>query len=345
MNQSETNSNILIVGAGAVGITLGYHLKLAKANITFLVRPGKKANFPSTLKLYSYDDKTLNEFQGFDVSDDINELIGKKYSYIITTLDGKSSRTEEGIILLGKIGDLARNSNSPVIMCGVGHGLREHYLQIMKMSDSMLHRGVSGWTTHQARAEMPIHSSTDLNTIKNADICFKKYKENSDKGFQIEANNVASIKPFVELYNRCKISRCILVKPQMMNIFSTMVFPIYAAFDIMDWQKVSEVVANKELWKLAVRAQREVLSLPKNGFLGKAMAIIFGNLSTAYLHNSLEKNSQPINYQEFNRFHHGGKVRPQNIETLKLSVIEGEASGRKMKSLKKLLEKLEETSN
>ena len=38
---------VLVVGAGAVGLVMGYHLSLAGAQVTFLVRAGRKQAFQS----------------------------------------------------------------------------------------------------------------------------------------------------------------------------------------------------------------------------------------------------------------------------------------------------------
>ena len=48
--------SVLIVGAGATGLPIGYHLALAGADITYLVRPGRKAALDSRPPLYCYDD-------------------------------------------------------------------------------------------------------------------------------------------------------------------------------------------------------------------------------------------------------------------------------------------------
>ncbi|MNW66774.1 hypothetical protein D3C74_452760 [compost metagenome] len=44
----------------------------------------------------------------------------------------------------------------------------------------------------------------------------------------------------------------------------------------------------------------------------------------------------PLDYQAFNRFHHGGKVRTQNVKSLENSISEGELQGREMKALRAL---------
>ncbi|WP_035359836.1 2-dehydropantoate 2-reductase N-terminal domain-containing protein [Edaphobacter aggregans] len=47
---------ILIVGAGAMGLVVGYHLQLAGAAVDFLVRPARVPEMSRSQVFYSYDD-------------------------------------------------------------------------------------------------------------------------------------------------------------------------------------------------------------------------------------------------------------------------------------------------
>ena len=46
----------------------------------------------------------------------------------------------------------------------------------------------------------------------------------------------------------------------------------------------------------------------------------------------------PLDYQAFNKFHHGGKVREQDIESLKACLKAGIKVDRKMASLEQLIQ-------
>ena len=153
--------NILIVGAGAVGLAVGYHLSLSGTDITFLVREGRKATYNSPQQLYCYDDATLKNFTGFSVIEDVAELVDKQFQFIILTLDGNASRTTEGIAMLRKLGKVVRAAKATVIMCGFGIGLREHYLKVMQISEDRLLRGIHGMLSHQANADLPVLAPTD----------------------------------------------------------------------------------------------------------------------------------------------------------------------------------------
>ncbi|ALA42662.1 MULTISPECIES: ketopantoate reductase family protein [Paenibacillus] len=339
----KTNSNkpkILIVGAGAVGFSVGYHLHLSGTDITFLVRKGRKATFDSPQKLYCYDDATLKNFSDFNVIEDLEEIKPQQYQFIIITLDGNASRTSEGIDMLSQMGDIVRDSATTVIMCGFGSGIREHYLQVMRIPEDQLLRGILGTLSHQSNAILPVHKPTDPNQIAQAIVCYKH--PTNGVGFQVETNNKVVAKQFITLYNRSKVSRCGQVSPAMFNIFSSVGFPVYAACDILGWPNFSTVVANKELWQLACRAQGEIATLPKHGVVGKIMGLMMGSRMTAKIHLKMERDMLPLDYQAFNRFHHGGKVRTQDVESMRNSVVEGQRQGRQMKALKELLQRVAE---
>ncbi|CAN7361431.1 hypothetical protein LJR153_002170 [Paenibacillus sp. LjRoot153] len=108
---------ILIIGAGAVGYSVGYHLHLSNTEITFLVRKGRKSTFDSPQKLYCYDDATLKDFHGYNVIEDVEKVKPQIYQFIIITQDGSASRMPEGIDLLTKLGNIVRGSETIVIMC------------------------------------------------------------------------------------------------------------------------------------------------------------------------------------------------------------------------------------
>ncbi|MGM0881400.1 MAG: 2-dehydropantoate 2-reductase N-terminal domain-containing protein [Bacillota bacterium] len=338
MTTNMNKPNILIVGAGAVGLSVGYHLSLSGTDITFLVREGRKSTFHSPQQLYCYDDATLKNFTGFSVIENTAELADKQFQFIIISLDGNASRTTESTAMLRKLGDVVRASKATVIMCGFGIGLREYYLKVMQISEDRLLRGVLGMLSHQANADLPVHAPTDPAQVAMAIICYKHPANRV--GFQVETNNKAAAKKFTEIYNRCEVSRCGQISPAMFNIFSSIGFPVYAACEIAGWPDFSTVVANKELWRLACRAQGEIAALPQHGLLGKLIALFMGPRLTANIHLKMGRNMLPLDYQAFNRFHHGGKVRAQDVESMQNSLAEGQRHGHQMTALQELLKRL-----
>ena len=56
---------------------------------------------------------------------------------------------------------------------------------------------------------------------------------------------------------------------------------------------------------------------------------------------SLEQAALPLDFAAFNKFHHGGKVRAQDIELFKDCVKLGEQEGQPMSALKELLARVQ----
>jgi len=88
---------------------------------------------------------------------------------------------------------------------------------------------------------------------------------------------------------------------------------------------------------MACRAQGEILALPQHGWLGKLMALMMGPRVTANLLLRMERDMLPLDSQAFNRFHHGGKVRAQDVEALRDCLAEGQRHGQPMVALQALL--------
>lgn len=331
--------SVLIVGAGAVGLPVGYHLSLAGADITFLVRPGRAAAFAAPQQLYCYDDASLKTFAGYRVVEQVAELAEQRFQFVIVTLDGHTSRTADGTAMLRSLGDAIRMSDATVIMCGnFGLGLREHYLETMGIAEDRLLSGI-GMLSHQASANLPIHAPTDPALVAQASICYKH--PSSRVGFRLVTRNTTAARQFVALYNRCGVSRCGLMSPVLINTLGPAVFAVYAACDIAGWpDDFATVVANKELWRLACRAQAEVIALPRNGWLGKLMALLMGPRISATMHLKLEQDTLPLDSQAFNRFHHGDKVRAQDVAALRDCLAEGQRHGQPMAALSALLARL-----
>lgn len=330
--------SVLIVGAGAVGLALGYHLSLAAADITFLVRPGRKAVFAAPQQLYCYDDNALKTFAAYSVVEDVAELAEQQFQFVIVTLDGHASRSAEGTAVLRGLGDAIRDTDATMILCGVGSGLRDHYLETMRIADDRLLVGLLGMVSHQPSAALPVHAPTDPVQLAKASVC---YKHPANKiGFRIGTSNAAAARQFAELYNRSGVSRCSLVNPFLVNSASAFL-PVYMACEIAGWPKdFATVVADKELWRLACRAQGEIMALPQNGWLGRLMAMILGPRLTAYVHLSLQRELRPLDYQAFSRFQHGGKVRAQDVESLGIDLADGQRQGQPMAALQTLLARL-----
>ncbi len=92
MSNGPQTPQILIVGAGAMGLGTGYHLQLAGTAITFLVRPARMLEMSRRQVLYSYDDATLKTFADYRLISDAAEISRSSYDYVIVTLDSLTTR-------------------------------------------------------------------------------------------------------------------------------------------------------------------------------------------------------------------------------------------------------------
>ncbi|MBB2948775.1 hypothetical protein FB565_008561 [Actinoplanes lutulentus] len=329
------DTSVLVVGAGAVGMALGYHLRLAGAGVTFLVRPGRTAAFAAPRRLYDYNEATIKTFDGYGVIDDTADLVGRSFAFVLVTLDGHTSRTEQGAATLRAVGELIRDSDAVVLMDGIGVGLREFYLETMGISGDRLLLGFLGMLAHQGSAGLPVPQQADGAAIAAADVCFVHPPNRT--GFTIARGNPAAAKRFAALYDRSGVSRVGFLPAKVADVVGSAVFTIYAACDVAGWPPVADVVADRELWQLAVRAQREILRLPRNGWFGTVAAAVMGSRVTASIHVKQEKDMRPLDVAAFNRFHHGGKVRAQDMDVLRDFAAEGQRAGRPMTALRALL--------
>lgn len=338
MTQATTQPSILIVGAGAMGLVSGYHLSLGGAKITFMVRPGRRDAFLPPQTLYCYDDARLKLFDGYDVIERMSDAAGRNFDYVVVTLDGATARSNDGTQVLKDIGTFVRDSDTKVLMGGVGVGLRQHYLEATGLPEDRVFSAILGLLAHQVSANLPVNPPTDPALLAKAGVA---YRHSSNRiGLLIEKRNPAAARDFTQIYNRCGISRGAQMSSTLVDIVSNSVFPMFAASQIAGWPDIARLAANKSLWQLACRAQGEIMALPQHGWLGKLMRLVMTPGMTAKLHLKLEREMWPLNYQAFNRYHHGGKVHAQDVQVMENCVADGLRQGRAMTALKELLAQL-----
>lgn len=331
---------VMIMGAGAMGLISGYHLSLAGADVTFLVRPGRFAELQSPQRLYCYNDGKLKEYTQYRAISSLEGFDCAAQDFILVTLDGAVSRTPEASATLRAIGAAIRNSTTTLIFGGVGVGLREHYLDTTGLPSERVLNGVLGLLSYQvARAEMPIIPPTQPELISKAYMAYVQFP--NQVGFALEGSNAAAAKSFAEIYNRCSVSKCSVANKKMLDIMGNLPFAMFAVSELAGWPGLETLAKNKELWSLNCKAQAEVLGLSRFGWMGKLMRLVMTEKMHLKLWKKVEKDSLPMDFQAFNRFHHGGKVQPQDIEIMQNCVAIGEREGKAMSALKEVLARLE----
>ena len=183
---------VMIMGAGAMGLISGYHLSLAGADVTFLVRPGRFAELQSPQRLYCYNDGKLKEYTQYRAISSLEGFDCAAQDFILVTLDGAVSRTPEASATLRAIGAAIRNSTTTLIFGGVGVGLREHYLDTTGLPSERVLNGVLGLLSYQvARADMPIIPPTQPELISKAYMAYVQFP--NQVGFALEGSNADDI--------------------------------------------------------------------------------------------------------------------------------------------------------
>ena len=331
--------HVLIIGAGSMGIILGYHLGLAEALVTFLVRPHRAEALSHDQILYCYDDNQLKEYKGYTYITDPLEMVGANFDYIIVTLDGASLQNEVGQSLVRTIGEAARRTNAKVILGSVFFNLRPWFLQTSGLSDQQVINGYLLIHAYPTKAvTLPIHAPVDPNLIAKADLA---YTDCLGRGFILDDSSPAVANDFAEIYNASGVSHCTVSNSLENALFFNPMFAVLAACELIDWPSFQDVSSNGELWNLAVAAVKEIQGLSIYGEPGQQAAKETTEAGLATTLVAWEKQMLPFDMQSFNRFHHGIKVNAQDRKHLRACLSYGEAEGKPMSALKELLRRVE----
>ncbi|MFJ2650106.1 ketopantoate reductase family protein [Streptomyces sp. NPDC087420] len=329
---------VLIVGAGAMGIVSGYHLRLAGAEVTFLVRPERVEKLSRPQVLYSYDDTDLKYLSGYRVLSDVTDAGDRTYDYVVVTLDGASTRSAEGTALLNSLGNAVRGTAAVVVIGGIGLGLRQYCRAALGLDEERVISGTLGVLAHQvAFTDLPVRPPTHPDVLARADVAFRHC---GGGGFAVEDRFPAVAERFKALYDGCGVSYCDVIDHNQFPPQVALVFPIFAASELMGWPPAAQFTDHKDTWALAVEAAREVASVDEYGAAGRTAAARLSGESLTRMLSDYEEKSLPLDWNAFNAFHHGGKVAQQDLELLRDHVTAGERQGRPTVALKQLIAEL-----
>lgn len=336
----QKKPSVVVVGVGAMGLVTGYHLSLAGAEVTFLVRPARLAQLASPQILYCHNDRELKTFSAYRAISSIGEIDTQSLDYVLVTLDGATSRTAEGSALLRSIGTALAGTSTLLLIGGVGVGLREHYLMTTGLPPDQVLNSFLGLLSYQIdKADIPVNPPARPEIISQAGMAFVQFP--NKVGYIIDSSYPQAAKDFAALYNRCGVSRCAIMNPTLFKIVGNMPFPLFAISEIAGWPKSEDLARNKQLWRLNRLAQGEIMGLKQHGWIGKLMRLVMTGKMHLKLAQKLEKDSLPIDFGAFNRFHHGGKVQAQDIEIMQNCVAVGVSQGYAMSALKEVLARLD----
>jgi len=336
-----TQSHILIIGAGALGLTSGYHLNLAGAKITFLVRKHRVDNLSRPQQLYCCNDHKLKTFENFAVITDPSELNGQQIDFALLTLDGATCRSDQGIQTLKAMGSAFAGTDTKLMINGVGIGLYEHVKQTTELPEAQLMQGTMGMYAYQTdRQGAPHPSNLDEALYEIADIAYLNFPNGTD--FVVSGKTKAASRKFLELFNQCRVARCKVLPDIILTIFSNSFFPFTTACEINGWQGTESLIADNALWHLCCQSKREIMGLKRHGLTGKIVSLLMSNGRQAKMIRHSEAEAAPMGLTAFNQFHHGGKVLQQDIQIMKNCLTAGELEGRDMSATRELLRRWHE---
>lgn len=332
--------SFLIVGAGATGLVNGYYLHLGGSSVTYLVRPGKKVASAPPAVLYSYDDGELKTFDGFNVEDDVAALADRTFDYVIVTLDYAACFSEQGTKLLASLGRTFADTSTVLVHTGIGMGLREH---VVGASDLPLERVLSGLasiSSHQTTASLPVTPPTDAATLAKARVA---YRHLSGMSLVVGDASPEAAHNLAEIYNRSGRSGSAVVPQSQLEVQTNAIFPCLAAAEIAGWPSMKDLTAIGDLWSLSCEAQREVASLREFGMPADVIAETMSDDALAQSQIRTEQACLPLDYQAFNRFHHGVKVSAQDLQVMRKCRDAGQRQGLRMSALNQIIVQLEES--
>ncbi|EUC40131.1 hypothetical protein COCMIDRAFT_41487 [Bipolaris oryzae ATCC 44560] len=327
---------VLFVGCGAVGLSQGYHLS-AGADITYLVRPGRKPAFLPPKQLYAYKTDKLHTFSSYRVIESVSEVKGETFAFIFDTLDGHTARSENGVATIRSVGNLInepQNKECFVVFDAVGLDMDEHYASNLRVPKSRLLMAAS-MLAHQPTPQISIPATASKDLVAKADMLYAPGMPGV--GLMVGNTQPTLVKKVSAIYNVNGALVISTIPAFVMAPFQSIVLLHLVVWDIDGFGPFSHLRSNSELWSLLLRAQTEILRLPRYGWTGWFLSLVMGSWATEKAITLPGQGSKPLAYHEFNAFHHGGKVAKQDLMILEEVLDDGEKSGTKMEALREVV--------
>ncbi|KAH7089694.1 ketopantoate reductase ApbA/PanE domain-containing protein [Paraphoma chrysanthemicola] len=325
---------ILIVGCGAVGLSHGYHLA-AGADITFLVRPGRKPAFQPPKKLYDYKEDALHAFENYRVIESPSEVADEDFLFVFDTLDGHTARSAGGRATLKAVGDLIRDHTETFVLYdAIGLDMEEHYATTMGISKERLIL-VMSMLAHQPTKVISLPATANTELTAQADM-FYVANFGDKKVLGVPNTRPKLVKIIGEAYSKHS-AYGIRVLPAFVGRSAIMVGMLQLlAASVDGFPPLKGMRANSELWKLLIKGQGEILSLPRFGWGGWLSSWLIGSWVTAKTIEGPVEGAKPLPFYEFNAFHHGAKVIKQDIAVIEEVIAEGEKSKHEMPACREI---------
>ncbi|KAL6247074.1 hypothetical protein RBB50_006382 [Rhinocladiella similis] len=338
----QSSPQVLIVGAGSMGLCLGYVLSLAKVDVTFLVRPHRAQDLSPPRLLYCFNDHKLKTFQNYQVATDPAHMIGAGYDFIVITLDTHALTSETGTELVKVLGKAVHGSKTMVVIGSVSFDIRPWFIETSGIPGEQVANGMTLVHSYSpSLIKLPIHEGVDAKLLQEAD---QGYVDSLGAGFVLSDSAPEVAERFAALYNSSGISSCAVYPAQQYLLFSNNLFPVFPAYELLGWPGYDEIDTEGEIWQLCIRAMKEIQSLGIMGVAGAKAVEGTTGIGVAQQFSGMAKAMFPFPLVEFYKYHHGGKVVTQDRELMKACISSGEAEGKPMLALKELLQRLQQPS-
>ncbi|KAG9200683.1 hypothetical protein G6514_006702 [Epicoccum nigrum] len=342
-HQIMPKPQVLIIGCGAVGLLQGYYLSNG-ADITYLVRPGRKSAFIGPKQLYSYKDDNLYTFSNYRIVESLDEISGETFAFALDTLDGNTVRSPGGVATITAVGNFLNqkhNKDCFVIYSAIGLDMEAHYARTMRIPPSRLVACIS-MLVHQPTDRISIPEAADKTKVAMADMLFVSFEPKT--GLLVFRTQHQLVKRLEAIYN---INGVLAVKtiPAFVAPWLMLLNMLHlVTWNVDGWTPFEQFRANADLWPLMIRAQTEILTLPRFGWGRWLLSFGIKSWAAEKLNTPLVEGARPMKVEEFNAFHHGGKVAKQDVLTLEDILREGEDAGKKMAALREIVERAHEVA-
>ncbi|KAF4415826.1 general amino acid permease [Fusarium acutatum] len=316
----------LIIGAGAIGIALGYHLQLAGAQVSFLVRQQGVMDLQKDQVLYCHDDNSLKVFKGYIIKT-LPEVDVQAYDYVFFALTGAALKSEDGQRLVKLIGTaIGGPGNKTKILIGSFFiGIRDWFLEVSGLPQDRVaacNPAIHVYSTKAFQMPSVYAEPAKANLIEQADWAYAD-RFSTGAAFHVMDDCPGIAQSFSNLYNNCRVSKCIIRSPVEDAAFGNLAPIAFAATELLGWPKFRDIDPSNDIWVLATEAAKEVLGLHLHGEYGRLAAT---NLNPATFLEGMkeyERTFGTFDIIAFSQYHHGGKVQAQDQQHLQDCIVRG----------------------
>lgn len=245
----------------------GYHLSLGGT----LIRPHRAEELDSTDTFYSYNDNSLQVYKDYTYITKSTEIIGKKFDYIVVTLNAAPLRNEVGSSLVNTIGEAVHQQpNTNVVLGSVFIDILSWFLSTSGLAKEQVTGATLAIHAYPTKAvELPLHPPTDPKLLAKADTA---YSDRLPQGFNLDDSSPAIAQGFKELCDTSGISTATINPVIASSLGLNPFFAILSVCDLVDWptfKAFSTEAKYGEVWALGIAVLKEIQGLSIHGEVGQ----------------------------------------------------------------------------